>query len=202
MEQGFTVYDDTLPEGQEGWLERRAHATTDAALAWLRATPGPFFLWVHYYDPHDPYDPPRPYWRSGPRGAYDGEVAFVDLTLGRLPEAAGARGGPLLTVQTAADHGEALGEHRELTHGYFVYDSTMLVPLVFHWPATLSRDTSHGGPGLVDVAPTILELLRLPPLPEADGVSLVRLLDGRPQELPPAYLETRLPFTYYGWAPG
>ena len=106
LDRGFDVYDDTLPHGSEGWLERKATETTAAAAAWLRTARRPFFAWVHYYDAHDPYEPPRPFWKPGPRGAYDGEVAYVDDAIGRLREGLGplAEGGDLLVV-LAADHG-------------------------------------------------------------------------------------------------
>ncbi|MET0552885.1 MAG: sulfatase-like hydrolase/transferase [Vicinamibacteria bacterium] len=200
LDRGFARYDDDLPDGREGWTERRADATTRRALAYLSAARGPFFVWVHYYDPHDPYDPPRAFWRGGSRGTYDGEVAFVDHYVGELLAGARARSPQLLTVVTA-DHGEALGEHGELTHGYFVYDSTMLVPLVFDWPGRLQPGRSQRPARLLDVAPTLLDLLGLPALPDADGVSLRPILEGRDQALPAAYLETTLPWTYFGWSP-
>jgi arylsulfatase A-like enzyme/Flp pilus assembly protein TadD len=201
LARGFDHYDDRLPDGSEGWLERRANATSAAAAAWLKNRPGPWFVWLHYYDPHDPYEPPRAFWRPGRRGAYDGEVAFVDNALGGLLASLGPRpNGSLLTIVTA-DHGEALGEHGEHTHGYFLYDSTMRVPLVFHWPGRLVSRRSDEPARLIDVAPTVLALLGLPPLADADGVSLTPLLHGQPQQVPGAYLETRLPWTYFGWAP-
>jgi arylsulfatase A-like enzyme/Flp pilus assembly protein TadD len=201
LDRGFDRYDATLPEGEQGWVERRAADTVDAALGWLAGARQPWFLWVHLYDPHDPYDPPRAFWKPGPRGAYDGEVAYADYHAGRLLEAARrASRAPLLTVFTA-DHGEALGEHRETTHGYFVYDSTVVVPLVFHFPGRLAAGESDRAARLIDVMPTVLELLGLPPAAGIDGVSLTPTLAGRPQPPEPAYVETRLPWVYFGWAP-
>ena len=190
-------------EGDE-WRERPALETTEAALSWVRARPRgrPWFLWVHYYDPHDPYTPPERFRRPGPRGSYDGEVAAVDEAIGRLREGLARVPSPngLLTVVTA-DHGESLGEHGEETHGFFVYESTLQVPLLFHFPGRVRPGASVLPARLVDVAPTILELAAQPALPEIDGVSLLPLLRGGTQDLPPAYAETYQPWLGYGWAP-
>ena len=200
LDRGFDRYEDSLPLGAEGWRERPAQDTTALALEWLRTAREPWFLWVHYYDPHDPYAPPRAFWKPGRRGAYDGEVAAVDHAIGSLRAGLGPAKGNLLTVMTA-DHGEALGEHGEATHGFFVYDSTLLVPLVFSSPGRVRPGESRSAARLVDVAPTILDLLGLPPLPGTDGVSLAPTLAGRSQHVPAAYLETRQPWIAYGWAP-
>jgi len=200
LDRGFDRYEDSLPLGAEGWRERPAPETTALALEWLRTAREPWFLWVHYYDPHDPYTPPRAFWKPGRRGTYDGEVAAVDHAIGSLRAGLGPAKGSLLTVMTA-DHGEALGEHGEATHGFFVYDSTLLVPLVFSFPGRVRPGESRSAARLVDVAPTILDLLGLPPLLDTDGVSLAPTLAGRSQDLPAAYLETRQPWIAYGWAP-
>ena len=141
--RGFDTYDDRLPRGKDArrtaYVERPADRTTDAALRWLEtATPPasartPFFLWVHYFDPHAPYEAPAGRWPAPP-APYDGEVAFVDAQLGRLLRGLDeAAGGPTLVLVTA-DHGESLGEHGEDTHGIFVYDSTLRVPLILAGP--------------------------------------------------------------------
>ncbi len=201
LDRGFGTYDDTLPHGKEGWVERHAHETTTAALAWLKTARPPWFAWVHYYDPHDPYDPPRVFWRPGPRGAYDGEVTAVDSALGQLLDGLATLGSSDRLTVVTADHGEGLGEHEERTHGYFVYDSTVLVPLVFHGPGRVAAGESGLPARLIDVAPTVLEVLGLPPLTKPDGVSLVPTLRGQRQAPEPAYVETWLPWTYFGWSP-
>jgi arylsulfatase A-like enzyme/Flp pilus assembly protein TadD len=204
LDRGFDHYDDRLPVAGEEWRERPAPATTEAALSWARSAPRsrPWFLWVHYYDPHDPYTPPERLRRPGPRGAYDGEVALVDEAFGRLR--AGIAGlpapGGLLTVVTA-DHGESLGEHGEDTHGFFVYDSTLLVPLLVHFPGRVRPGESSAAVRLVDVVPTILELAAQPALPSLDGGSILPAIAGKARAHPPAYSESYQPWLSYGWAP-
>ncbi len=200
LDRGFERYDDSLPVKGQDFGDRPASETARAALAWLKDVPGPFFLWVHFYDPHDPYEPPAAFRRPGPRGAYDGEVAAVDAAVGELRRGLAQRREPLLSVLTG-DHGESLGEHGEDTHGFFVYDSTLRVPLVLHFPGRVKPAAPPLAPRLVDVAPTVLDLLGLPPLASVDGVSLRPVLEGRRQELPPAYVETLQPYLGYGWAP-
>src|SRR5688572_10851900 len=184
LDRGFSHYDDRFTAGEGAWLERPAPETTAAAVAWLERAPRPWFLWVHYYDPHFPY-----------RSSYADEVALVDREIGRL--LAALAGQEVLTV-FAADHGESLGEHGEATHGYFVYDSTVLVPLVLHWPGTIAGGRRGGAARLVDVAPTVLELLRQPPLVDTDGRSLVAGAAADPPAA--AYIEAVQPWTSYGWA--
>ncbi len=200
LDQGFGLYDDALPVGPEGFRERPAGKTVDVALSWMRATPAPWFAWVHFYEPHDPYTPPAEQRRPGPRGAYDGEVAVVDSAVGRLREGLRGLPGPLLTIFTS-DHGESLGEHGEPGHGLFVYDATILVPLVFHFPGRVPPGQSPAAARLIDVAPTLLELVGGSRLPDPDGVSLTPTLAGRPQEARPAYVETLQPWIAYGWSP-
>jgi len=208
LDRGFQHYDDHLPASVDAWTERPALATTAAALAWLGARKQqggervPFFLFVHYYDAHDPYTPPAGFTGSGPRGAYDGEVRFVDHAVARLREGIARLGADrkLLTVVTG-DHGESLGEHGEATHGFFIYEATTRVPLVFHSPGRVRPGASSAGARLVDVAPTILELLGARGLPGVDGVSLLPLLRGAAQRVPPALVESQQPWLGYGWAP-
>ncbi|HZI65454.1 MAG TPA: sulfatase-like hydrolase/transferase, partial [Thermoanaerobaculia bacterium] len=113
LDRGFDAYDDRFTAGAGENLERTAPETTKAAVAWLASARAPWFVWVHYFDPHYPYEPPAGFARPGARGAYDGEVAFADRSIGELLAAAEAASGrPLLTV-FAGDHGESLGEHGE-----------------------------------------------------------------------------------------
>jgi arylsulfatase A-like enzyme len=205
--QGFGSYDDEMVplegEGAPALIAQRpADRVTDAALAWLdrRVGTGPVFLWVHYFDPHIPYEPPPPFGGSTLEERYDGEIAFVDLQLGRLLRGFEARGllGRTLLVFTA-DHGEGLGEHGEQTHSFLLYDATMRVPLVFVPPgARRGARVSDRAAGSVDILPTVLDLLALPVPPGLDGESLVR-----PPREPdrPLYLETFGPLYACGWSP-
>ncbi len=211
LERGFEHYDDELTAGAEGRLERPAARTTAAALAWLESAPRPWFLWLHYWDPHDPYTPPPGFERKAERPAgggqteqtrraYYGEVAYVDRAIATLR--AGLAGKRNTLTVFAADHGESLGEHGEQTHGFFIYDSTVAVPLIFHFPGRIPARQSAAAARLIDVAPTILELLGQPTLaPGVDGVSLTGMLSGGEQEMPPAVVESRRPWLSYGWSP-
>src|SRR5208337_1715200 len=143
FDRGFDLYDagfrmKTAKDSRYDTIERRAGDVVAHALAWLKKQPAdapPFFLWVHLYDPHDPYDPPEPY-KSKFRDPYDGEIAYADAMLGRLfasLKSAGLYDGSLIAMM--ADHGEAFGEHGERTHGIFLYDETIHVPLLIKLPA-------------------------------------------------------------------
>jgi choline-sulfatase len=201
LDRGFDVYDDTLTltAGPEGDLERPAPATAASAVAWLRSAPRPWFAWVHFYDPHYPYEPPAEYRRPGRRGAYDGEVAYVDRAIDAVMGAVGS-GDDVLTA-FAGDHGESLGEHGEGTHGFFIYDSTVRVPLFIRYPSRVRPGSSDAAARLVDVTPTVLDLLGLAPLTGVDGVSLGPLLAGKALPPEPAYVETYQPWLSYGWSP-
>jgi arylsulfatase A-like enzyme len=204
IDQGFGHYDDTMPDGQQGYVERSAEATSRAAMDWLaqQDDDAPLFVWIHYYDPHDPYQPPREFWQPGPRGAYDGEVVYTDHWIGKLLESWPARGGrERLTVYTS-DHGEALGEHGEDTHGYFVYDSTVLAPIVWHWPGRIQPREDDAQIRHIDIAPTLLALAgaQAPP-PECEGVGLAEVMEGGKTQSRTAFVETWLPWNYFGWSP-
>lgn len=203
LDRGFDHYDDVMLDGEQGWVERRAEDTVKAVTEWWRGQgDSALFTWVHFYDPHDPYTPPREFWQPGEHGAYYGEVSYTDYWVGKLIDAARAKSGDrsVLIVLTA-DHAEALGEHQEITHGYFLYDSTMRVPLIFSWPGQIEAGHSNAPVQLIDIAPTILDLLGLAPLEGIDGRSLRAGLGGNEMAVHPARMETWLPWTYYGWAP-
>lgn len=128
LSRGFDHYDDDF-DGDA--TERTAAATTDLALAWLEGKTGPLFIWVHYYDPHEPYEPPEPFLSRYPEDPYLGEIAYMDREMGRLVTAFETRfqGRPLKIV-VAGDHGEGLGDHGETLHGNLLYQGTMRVPLI------------------------------------------------------------------------
>jgi len=207
LDQGFDDYDDRMPPAPLGGYlsqrERRAPAVAAAASAWIRRhSAEPFFLWVHFYDPHAPYDPPPP-WNERLVDPYDGEVAAADEGLGQVLQALGEVGALDKTlIVVAGDHGEDLGQHGEPGHGIFLYDSTLRVPLIFRYPAGLPRGRRTAGVvRLVDLMPTVLELFDLPGTERAQGRSLKPLLLGAQEDLNlEAFSESRLPELQYGWA--
>ncbi len=206
LDQGFARYDDRVEAATSGGFatgtnERRADRTTDAALAWLAQRPAgkPFFGWVHYFDPHAPYLPPAPYDQRFAGRLYDGEIAFTDSQVGRLLDGLAARGLDRDTVVlVAGDHGESLGEHGESTHDIFVYDATLRVPLLLRVPGVPPGVVSDRQVSLVDVLPTLLDLLGVKDTQARDGRSLVgsRAEPGRA-----VYAESLVPYLDFGWAP-
>lgn len=203
LARGFATYDDALRTGDRrafDYQERAASQTVDAVLKQLGTLKSPFFLWVHFYDPHLPYVPPEPYASRFKDRPYDGELAFMDAQIGRLWDAL-KRQGTTVYVVVAGDHGESLGEHGEEGHGVFLYQATQHVPLIMTGPGLPPGTTAASNVGLIDIAPTILDLLRLPPLKDADGRSLVPLLHGARPAAPGYEMETFYPELSYGWAP-
>jgi arylsulfatase A-like enzyme/Flp pilus assembly protein TadD len=170
LNAGFDVYDARYGSRSTGGdlsvLERRADAVVDAALAWIGpgdAAPAPWLAWLHFYDPHDPYDAPEPMRSRFAADAYGAEVAYADEQLGRLLEALRARGQLANTlVVVTSDHGESLGEHQERTHGLFAYQATIRVPLVMWAAPALAPRVVTGPARLVDVMPTVLEAVGMP----------------------------------------
>ena len=209
IDQGFERYFDDFDLGkfekQAGMdaIQRPGHETVDEALRWLAADrEKPFFLWVHLYDPHTPYAAPREYATLFPRtltGAYDAEIAGTDTELGRLLDALGADGRLDRTVVAVlGDHGEMLGEHGELTHGFFVYDSAVRIPLVVAAPGIAPR-VVNDQVRIVDVMPTLLELLGVKAAPAVQGTSLLPLARGERLKLM-ALSESWFPRFHYGWS--
>ncbi len=202
LNQGFDEYDDRLPRSERAsfhFAERRGAEVVTAAGNWILSPPAatgtPWFAWVHLFDPHAPYDAPLEY-RAG-RTPYDAEVAYTDAMLGQL--LARLKAGHALDttlVVLTADHGESLGDHGEMTHGLFAYDSTLAVPLIVNAPsiapAVVDAPVSHP-----DLTPTILDLLGLAPPGSVDGQSLVR----SPSTDRPLYFEALDASLTRGWAP-
>jgi arylsulfatase A-like enzyme len=207
LDRGFDVYDDEFagPGGSvfpSALLERRGSATVAAAIEWLRRQPAqrPVFLWVHLFDAHAPYEPPEPWrsrWSSRP---YEGEIAAADAALGRLLAAIESRAS---VVVVAGDHGEGLGDHRERTHGIFLYDETTRVPLVVRLPPTAKAAPQRVGGlvSLVDLAPSLLHLLGVPDRARRDGRNWFAPAAASPDPEPAVYLEALMPWIDYGWAP-
>ena len=208
LARGFDLYDDfygegTIP-GRVEVVERRAEKVTTPAAAWIASAATPWFAWVHLYDPHEPYAPPEPYAARFPDAPYDGEVAYADGALGTLLDSL-SRAGRLdrTLVIVTADHGEALGDHQERTHGLFAYESTLRVPLVFWCRDRIPAGVAAAATGLVDVAPTILDLLGRD-MADVDGRSARTQLSNRAdQPARPAggYFEALNASLTRNWAP-
>ena len=215
FDRGFDYYDAGFRlrrahEDRYKTVERRAGEVIDHALAWLRSNPQrPVFVWIHLYDAHDPYDPPRPYKQRYASFPYDGEIAYVDAQVGRLFTALRSQGlydGALIAVM--ADHGEAFGEHGERTHGIFLYDETIHVPLLFKLPGEyFARERISARAGLVDVTPTILKAAGFAVPSAVQGESLLKVMQAKARGAPvqssdrPMYAETDYPQRAFGWSP-
>ena len=212
LDQGFESYFDDFDLSQTenaalNSFHRPGGEVLEQALTWMDSVRDrPFFSWVHLYDPHRPYDPPEPFrsrYAGEPSGNYDGEVAYVDSLVGELVawlETRKLRESTLLVF--VGDHGEALGDHEELTHGFFVYDSTMRVPLILNAPSPqLLGRRVDAQVRTIDLMPTVLELIGAEVPSEVQGTSLVPLATGQVDDLElAAYGESVFP-EHYGWAP-
>jgi arylsulfatase A-like enzyme/Flp pilus assembly protein TadD len=208
LNRGFDFYYDhfdfnRLLETNLDEMERPGNEVMDQALGWLDKTAGKrFFLWVHMYDPHYPYRPPAPYSEQYKASPYDGEIAFADAQVGRLVadlKKKGLYGRTLIVL--AGDHGEGLGEHGEKTHGFFIYDSTLHVPLIVKPPRAEKGRVVSEDVSLVDILPTILGELGIKPPPAVQGRSLLPLVEGKPAEdASTLYSETFLPRLHFDWS--
>ncbi|MGD9904980.1 MAG: sulfatase-like hydrolase/transferase [Vicinamibacterales bacterium] len=215
LDRGFDVYDDDfeVPQSDEdavflSTVQRRGDETLTKVERWLEARSAETrarrtALWVHLYDPHDPYEPPEPFAARFADRLYDGEVAWTDTLLGRLRTALERHGlwDDALVVVTA-DHGEALGEHDETGHGFFAYETTLKIPFVIRGPGVPAGRTLDGTLRLVDVSPTLLELLGLPALGGVHtGTSIAAHLavDGGPIARQ-TYAESLTPLVHYQWS--
>jgi choline-sulfatase len=209
FDRGFDVYDDHLPRGNDRrrtpYVERFADATTDAALRWLSAPAkagSSWFAWVHYYDPHAPYEPPGDLAERFRAAPYDGEIAFVDRQLARLWRTVEEKGDAAGTfILVTADHGESLGEHGEGTHGIFLYDATLRVPWIMAGPAVPHGRVASTVARGIDVLPTLVDYAGLAALTGVEGRSLRPAAEGKTLEDAPAYAESLYPEREFGWAP-
>jgi len=216
LNRGFQTYDDQFGPHQfeisnPGNIERRAGETVGHLLAWLAdrkqggPTAGPFFVWLHLYDPHRPYDPPEPFHTEYASHLYDGEIAYTDSQLQRLFDALRAsRLYDQTLIVLTADHGESLGEHGEDEHAFFVYNATLRVPLIFKPPRGMaSPHAVRRLVGNVDLAPTILDLLHMedPLSRQFQGTSRASEILGRNAAGEhPIYSETYYPRDSFRWS--
>jgi choline-sulfatase len=207
--RGFDFYDDafsaeTFQKKDIGLVDRRAEESVTHAIAWLKKTPKrPFFLWLHLYDPHNPYDPPEPYRTEYGGHLYDGEIAYADHELGKL--IAWLKQSNLYNssvIVATSDHGESLGEHGEDEHGFFVYNATVHVPLIVKPPA---GSGIPGGRRVEPVETAAIASVLLGLAHVKDGIE--KQFQSKPLfgvdagARDPAYSETFYPFSSFGWSP-
>jgi arylsulfatase A-like enzyme/Flp pilus assembly protein TadD len=210
LNRGFDFYYDhfdfsRLDERNIDAMMRPGSEVVDHALGWLDGNHRkPFLLWIHLYDAHYPYNPPAPYLQKYRTQPYDGGIAFVDAQVGRVVSYLKTKGiydGTLIVV--AGDHGEGLGEHGEKTHGFFIYDDTLHVPLIFKLPSGLARrkPVVDEPANLADLLPTILEFAGTKRPNELQGRSLVPAMEAKTVAAPvDNYAETYLPRIHFNWS--
>lgn len=201
LDRGFETYGDRMPRlGGRQAHERAGRDVVDEALSWLeRRRAQRFFLWLHLFEPHAPYAEAPGAAAARPVALrYDDEIAEADRQAGRLLGALGADSSSTLVVATS-DHGEAFGEHGEIAHSVFIYDTTLRVPLVIAGPG-VGAHTVEAPVSLVDVAPTVMRLLGLGSF-DADGIDLGAALRGGTLAARTLYAESYAPLLDFGWSP-
>jgi arylsulfatase A-like enzyme/Flp pilus assembly protein TadD len=208
LNQGFEYYYDhfdfnRLQESNLEEMERPGNIVADLTLDWLgKNYRSKFFLWMHLYDPHYPYRPPAPFSEQYKDRPYDGEIAFADAQVGRLIAFLKAKdiyGNTLIVL--SGDHGESLGEHGEKTHGFFIYNATLHVPMIIHLPQARSVQTVNELVSLADLMPTILGALKLDVPSQVQGRSLLALMTpAKDKDSPSLYAETFLPRLHFNWS--
>src|SRR6266550_4141656 len=207
LDRGFDFYDNfpehPLTKSRFGRVERRGMDVVQRAEKWMNANPaGPHFVWLHLYDPHDPYEPPPPYSQTYKDRLYDGEIAYADSALGNFVaylKKLGRYENSVIVV--VGDHGEGLGEHHEDTHGIFLYDSTTHVPLIKKVPGrSNAARVVDAQVRTTDIFPTALDLLHVPAPERLDGESLKPYFGGAESASRTAFGETDYSLRF-GWAP-
>jgi tetratricopeptide (TPR) repeat protein len=195
LDQGFDLYDDSLGRSRSrvSFSERRASEVVASARSWIAGRgQNLYFVWVHLFDPHAPYDPPDPFPDD-----YEGEVAYADAALKELLAAVSKDA----FVAVTADHGEGLGEHGERTHSLFVYDSTLRVPWLLRGPGVAAGTVVEESARSVDLVPTLLDLVGMnESCARCQGRSFVPALEGKSLPPAPAYAETYFPRLNLGWS--
>lgn len=204
LSQGFDVYDESYPTKASSafvYQERTAGQVIQVALNWLEKRDSKWFSFIHIWDPHAPYSPPEPFKTKFKEDLYSGEVAYVDFELGRLFDY--LRANNLIEntlIVLTGDHGEALGEHGESTHGYFAYNSTIWIPLIIAGPkiktARIDENVCHS-----DIFPTVCDILGVEKPSYLQGVSLFPSMKGRKIEKRAIYFESLAAYLSRGWAP-
>lgn len=211
ISQGFDYYFDNFELSKYKMLsldsvQRRGDETLEEGLKWMdQNKDSRFFAWIHFYDPHTPYEPPEPFRSAaltkGGIGLYDGEISFVDNLIGRINDFLVKRNLLSTTIVVlVADHGESLGQHQESGHGFFVYDATVHVPLIILMPGETPRRIPDQV-RTIDIRATILDAVGDTTASKGQGVSLLPLVRGESLEKPlVAYSESYYPRFHYGWS--
>lgn len=178
IDQGFDNYDDELPVSDfnhdVAMPQLPGNRVVDELLSWLKGNHSDhWFVFLHLYDPHHPYDPPEEYKKMYPKNFYAGEIAFVDDQVGRVLQYLKSKGWTDSTlIVFTADHGESLGAHKERTHGIFAYETTLRVPMIFAGPGVPAARRVETLTRTIDITPTIMGLMKFPASTSMDGVSL------------------------------
>jgi arylsulfatase A-like enzyme/Tfp pilus assembly protein PilF len=207
LNHGFDFYYDhfdfsRLQESNLDEMERPGNVVADVTLDWLAKNyQKKFLLWMHLYDPHYPYRPPAPFDSEYKDRPYDGEIAFADAQVGRVISFLKQKGLYKNTlIVLSGDHGESLGEHGEQTHGFFIYNSTLHVPLILHLPGGAQGKSVSKLVNLADLMPTILQALKIDVPSQVQGKNLLPLLDEKDSEGRSLYAETFLPRIHFNWS--
>jgi choline-sulfatase len=210
MDRGFGVYSDSMKD--EASLKKlpgivaelRGEVVAHRAIEWLQKADRskPFFIWTHFYDPHFPYDSPEPYKSRYPKDPYGGEVAYADAQVGKVLKSVkdlGMENNTLVILM--ADHGESLGEHGEFTHGVFLYDSTVHVPMIVAGPEVPAGRVVPQQVRSIDVMPTVADFAGVSSGDKVQGVSLKSaIVEGQRPGGTYCYMETFYPKTQMGWS--
>lgn len=204
LSQGFGIYDDDYPKLSSHKFalgERKAEVVVERAINWLKTQNKPWFLFLHCFDPHDPYEPPEPYLSQYKNTLYDGEVAYVDSVLRQLflyLEEKNLYENTLIIL--TGDHGESLGQHGEVTHGFFAYNTTLWVPLIILVPGMnqiqIDQFVSHK-----DIFPTVCDVVGVKKPSHLQGTSLLPAINGKKLPQKNIYFESLYPYYNRGWAP-
>lgn len=204
LNQGFDAYDDDYPRDHDQQLtalERRAEPVIDKALEGIESLKSPWFVWIHCYDPHLPYEPPEPFLTQFKKNPYDGEVAYVDFAVGKLLNY--FKENHLFEstmIILTGDHGESLGQHGETSHGFFAYNTTVWVPLIVIVPDGKQKReelyVSH-----LDIFPTVCDVVGVKKPSFLQGSSLLPVLKGKSLPDRPIFFESMYPYYSHGWAP-
>src|SRR5438309_9334724 len=208
LNHGFDFYYDhfdfnRLQESNLDEMERPGNVVANLTLDWLSNNyQKKFFLWMHLYDPHYPYRPPAPYSEEYRDRPYDGEIAFADAQVGRLIEFLKNKGLYRNTlIVLGGDHGESLGEHGENTHGFFIYNATLHVPLIFHLPGGVHTKTVANLVNLADLMPTVLAALNIQIPEQVQGQNLLSIISPKKEDNARSlYAETFLPRLHFNWS--